>query len=456
MNKIFKIPIRVALAFAVAFISDGLQIFIVPMTGTGILAIPGEIIDIVVDVITAGMLSLLLGFHPVLLPSFVIKAVPLIDAIPTWTACVTYLAWKRNRNAADKPQTTDTPNEPKPATAKPRTATLSVSTAPIAANTGSSSLRYLAAAVAVVAGLSWFIHWKHEPTPQPRRDDDNKTEVKQDPPPNPAPVVTPAATRIPNANPLVVVGPIENEATASQNARFRQRQTGISNQEKIRTVIEDMLTEISGVHLLERQQAQIFLSQWKKDDGMTAAQRAAKLQMTTLPNLIVFLAIVDFHDENLNFKGYGVTQKSVETTCSLRLQVMDTSDGSITFTKMLTGTKTIQNTDALQDSSTEDSGFEAIKVALKKLDGDAAFQDAVRGVKQEQVDVEFAPTPDNCDIEIDGNYVGGSPLTKKLLSGKEIKVRISKAGFKDWQGKLSPQAGLRVTRELEPVQAQTP
>ena len=56
MAKNFKISVRVALAFAVAFISDGLQFLIIPLTGTGFLAIPGEIADLVLDVMTAGAL----------------------------------------------------------------------------------------------------------------------------------------------------------------------------------------------------------------------------------------------------------------------------------------------------------------------------------------------------------------------------------------------------------------
>jgi hypothetical protein len=440
MAKTYKIPIRIALAFGVAAVADGLQFGVSWLTDH--LLLPGEIADFTLDLIVAGILSLLIGFHPIFLPSFILKAVqiPYVEELPTWTACVAYLVWSQKREAGNNPQAASEPEAPQPAKEKPTLATLSVSTAPVTSQAGRSGLWYLVAGVCLVAGLIWFKHKTFAQTePLPAFDETTARGFAQ-----PIP-----ATR--NANPLVVVGPIENESSASSSARWQQRQSGMGNPEKIRTVIEDMLTGINGVRLLERQQAQVFLAQWKKDDGMTDAQRTAKLQMTTLPNLIVLVAITDIHEEKLNFKGYNITAKNDETHCSLRLQVMDTSDGSITFSRTLSGVKALQSTGALEASSTEDESFEAIKIALQKLDGDADFQDAVRSIQHEQVEVEFAPKPDNCDIEIDGHYVGGSPLTQKLLSGHEIKVRISKTGFKDWLGKLSPQAGLRVTRELEPT-----
>ena len=64
------------------------------------------------------------------------------------------------------------------------------------------------------------------------------------------------------------------------------------------------------------------------------------------------------------------------------------------------------------------------------------------------IEVDFSPKPENCDIEIDGKYVNGSPLKRRLQEGKEYKVRISKGGFKDWEGLIVPEKGLRITPEL--------
>jgi len=65
-------------ALAVAIIADAIQI---PLT-----AVPGA--PQVVDVITMVVVSMLIGFHPLLLPTFVLELVPLADMLPTWTGCV--------------------------------------------------------------------------------------------------------------------------------------------------------------------------------------------------------------------------------------------------------------------------------------------------------------------------------------------------------------------------------
>src|SRR6185503_15311100 len=68
---------RIALAMLVAVAADALQI---P------LAVPPapEIIDVIAMLLTVW----LLGFHILLLPTFVIEFIPIAGMLPTWTACV--------------------------------------------------------------------------------------------------------------------------------------------------------------------------------------------------------------------------------------------------------------------------------------------------------------------------------------------------------------------------------
>jgi len=110
-------------------------------------------------------------------------------------------------------------------------------------------------------------------------------------------------------------------------------------------------------------------------------------------------------------------------------------------------------------TSSSDRNFAALEATLQQLKSDKEFRTALLGGKPGAkgatdsdglVEVEFAPKPENCDIEIDGKYVGGSPLKRRFPAGKEVKVRISKGGFKDWEGVIVPEAGLRVTRDLGP------
>ena len=70
---------RIRLAYAVAVTADALQMVLGPLGW----AFPDEVIDVAAMVLTVGAI----GFHPLLLPTFVVEFIPLVDILPTWTAC---------------------------------------------------------------------------------------------------------------------------------------------------------------------------------------------------------------------------------------------------------------------------------------------------------------------------------------------------------------------------------
>jgi len=88
---------RIILAMFVALAADGLQVlFALP---------PGpEIIDVVAMILTVW----LIGFHVLLLPTFVVEFIPLAGTmLPTWTACVSAVIVLRKRAQATQPPVID-------------------------------------------------------------------------------------------------------------------------------------------------------------------------------------------------------------------------------------------------------------------------------------------------------------------------------------------------------------
>ncbi|HTA95005.1 MAG TPA: hypothetical protein VK769_02670, partial [Verrucomicrobiae bacterium] len=68
------------MAIAIATIADALQFFLGPL---------GWVFgDQAIDCFAMVLISWLIGFHWLLLPTFVLELVPLADDLPTWTACV--------------------------------------------------------------------------------------------------------------------------------------------------------------------------------------------------------------------------------------------------------------------------------------------------------------------------------------------------------------------------------
>jgi len=96
ISKIFPAPRltakRIVLAFAVALAADAVQLAMVPLGPLAVL--PHEAIDVVV----MGLTCWLLGFHVLLLPTFVLELVPVLGGVsPTWTACVVAVVALRKR-----------------------------------------------------------------------------------------------------------------------------------------------------------------------------------------------------------------------------------------------------------------------------------------------------------------------------------------------------------------------
>jgi len=79
----------VRMAYAVAVCTDAVQLLLGPFGWVGL--------DEVLDLGAAYLISRLVGFHPFLLPTFVLEFVPFTDMLPTWTGCVALVVRSRRR-----------------------------------------------------------------------------------------------------------------------------------------------------------------------------------------------------------------------------------------------------------------------------------------------------------------------------------------------------------------------
>jgi len=115
MNSCQPTPARVAIALTVALLTDLVQLPINLMFFTGFLAVPSEMLDMVLDAVAFIVTTSLLGFHVALLPTAFIEALPVFDGLPCWTACVGLVVAQRKREAAAASQRgVDEPHLPAP------------------------------------------------------------------------------------------------------------------------------------------------------------------------------------------------------------------------------------------------------------------------------------------------------------------------------------------------------
>lgn len=87
---------RSAVALGVAMLADGLQILMGPLGWT--------FVDEIIDVVAFALIWRAIGFHVLLLPTFVIEIIPIADMLPTWTGCVVaVLALRKGRQGNTNP-----------------------------------------------------------------------------------------------------------------------------------------------------------------------------------------------------------------------------------------------------------------------------------------------------------------------------------------------------------------
>jgi len=80
---------RVRAAYTIAVTTDVLQFLLGPLGW----AFADEILDVAAMILT----SRIIGFHPLLLPTFVLEFLPVTDLLPVWTGCVALVVALRKR-----------------------------------------------------------------------------------------------------------------------------------------------------------------------------------------------------------------------------------------------------------------------------------------------------------------------------------------------------------------------
>ena len=107
IKTLFRVPAlsrtRMVLALAIAVAADGLQLLLGPLGW----AFPDQAIDCVAMV----LISWVVGFHILLLPTFVIELMPVLEDLPTWTACTAAVIALRKREQRPVPPAVQSPPE---------------------------------------------------------------------------------------------------------------------------------------------------------------------------------------------------------------------------------------------------------------------------------------------------------------------------------------------------------
>jgi hypothetical protein len=86
---------RIIIALVIAVFADGLQFLLGPLGWA--------FGDQAIDCVTMILISWVIGFHILLLPTFVVELIPVLEDLPTWTACTIALIALRKREERKSP-----------------------------------------------------------------------------------------------------------------------------------------------------------------------------------------------------------------------------------------------------------------------------------------------------------------------------------------------------------------
>jgi hypothetical protein len=86
---------RIIAALAIAVAADVLQFLLLPFAWT--------FVDSAIDAVAMFLIMRLIGFHWLLLPTFAVELIPVVDALPTWTACTLAVIISRRREINSAP-----------------------------------------------------------------------------------------------------------------------------------------------------------------------------------------------------------------------------------------------------------------------------------------------------------------------------------------------------------------
>jgi len=88
---------RNIVAFAVAVVADLIEF---PISAAGFSVVGagvGEFAAFVIDAMVFGVMTKLLGFRWMFLPSFCVEVIPGLDLLPTWVGCVFFVVRQRKK-----------------------------------------------------------------------------------------------------------------------------------------------------------------------------------------------------------------------------------------------------------------------------------------------------------------------------------------------------------------------
>ena len=219
--------------------------------------------------------------------------------------------------------------------------------------------------------------------------------------------------------------------------------------------LEDLIMEQNNVVVVERKRMDKITEEgsFGNFSGLADPSTSMRFGRMVGAQLLFTGSLLKADTKKKKFSGFGVSTQSKSTVATIRIRAYNAEKGTIIFSTTLKGSSSSFSTN-FGGEGDEDPVSMAIEHALSKLKDNKKFttlfvkSNGNSSSNIAKIKIEFAPTPNNCDVEINGVYYGSSPMNVNLHSETTVKVKISKPGYETWEKTLMPRKGMKIKPEL--------
>ncbi len=208
-----------------------------------------------------------------------------------------------------------------------------------------------------------------------------------------------------------------------------------------------VLTGMKGFRVVERERLAAVIAEQKLsisglvDDSETAIQLGklvgAEYIVTGSLNALTLI--------EKSFTGYGVVIREVDATFEVSMRMINVTTGIIELARIYR-VKRILHDETRRSVDTRALSLEMLDeaVRLSVRDMNTVFDRVTE--EQRKILVEFLSTPAGASVEVDGFYVGSTPMKLTLREGVHF-VRITLGGYEPWEMRI------RVSDEMNRIHA---
>jgi serine/threonine protein kinase len=200
-----------------------------------------------------------------------------------------------------------------------------------------------------------------------------------------------ASPKASGRHPVMVVLPFENQSKAHQEISY---EVGAGNNEDNpkrtftvdrfseapRSILEDVLANMNGPKVVERQRVDSLLmeAEFGAMSGLVDQEKGVRLGKMLGANEIVMGTIIDLRDDNREFDGYGIKRNVTDVVCQIRIRVIEIETGAVRFSKTVQAKKTF-TASSTGATNSSDRNYAAVETCLHQLNDDSQFEGALVG-----------------------------------------------------------------------------